>query len=160
MMVPFPGRTLHVRACPLDDGASDAGGGYAVILHSLEPDAATTSTARRTAPRLLKLPVETGGITVFVDPETVYFVQAEGHYSRLHTSAGDHFCALALAELERRLDPEVFFRCHRSYLVNLRHVSAFRRRDATGELVMARPRDHVVPVSRSRVPHLKELLAV
>lgn len=153
MLVPFPGRTIHVRVCPLDGEA----GGFAVVLHALQAEGAKASAPAR---YLLKLPVESGPVTLFIDPETVFYMQAEGHYSRLHAGSGDHFCALPLAELERRLDPAAFFRPHRSFLVNLRHIAAFRRRDTGAELVMARPEGHVVPVSRGRVAALKEMLAV
>lgn len=154
MMVPMPGRVLHVRVCPLDG----RGGGYVVILHGV--DAAPSQQHPEPPRRLLKVPVESGGVTLFIEPETIFYVQAEGHYSRIHAAAGAHFCTLALADLERRLDPAIFFRPHRSFLVNLRHVGAFRRRDTAAELVLDRPAGRVVPVSRGRVQTLRELLAV
>ncbi|GAA0587190.1 PAS domain-containing transcriptional regulator [Caenispirillum bisanense] len=156
MMVPYPGRTIHVRVCPLAGGDD----GFVVVLHGLDDGPQARPTDPQPGRFLLKLPVESGGVTLFLDPDTAFYLQADGHYSRVHAASGSHFCALPLADLERRLDPAVFFRPHRSYLVNLRHVGGFRRRDTGAELVMARPEGHAVPVSRSRVAALKDVLAV
>lgn len=155
MIVPFPGRTVHVRACPL----AGEGGGFIVILHDLQDETADAGRTR-SGGWLLKVPVETGAVTLFVEPANVAYIEADGHYSRIQGADERHFCSLSLAELERRLDPAVFFRPHRSFLVNLRHVQAFRRREGSAELVMARPEGQVVPVSRTRVQDLRDRLAV
>ncbi len=162
MMLPFPGRTLHVRVCPLE---GQGGGGFIVILHALGDDAGVAAGAGPATPPasarpLLKIPVESGAVTLFIAPESVFYLQAEGHYCRIQAASGGHFCPLSLADLERRLDAALFFRPHRSFLVNLRHVGAFRRRDGGAELVMSEPDGHVVPVSRSRVGALRDMLAV
>lgn len=156
MMVPYPGRTIYVRVCPLAGGEA----GFVVVLHGLDEGAGGRAADPQPGRFLLKLPVESGGITLFLDPDAAFFIQAEGHYSRVHAAGGSHFCTLPLADLERRLDPAVFFRPHRSYLVNLRHVGGFRRRETGADLVMARPEGQAVPVSRSRVAALKDVLAV
>lgn len=42
--------------------------------------------------------------------------------THIHVREGDFVCTLTLSELEARLTGFGFFRCHRSYLVNLQRV--------------------------------------
>ena len=60
-------------------------------------------------------------------------------------------------ELIANLDPDVFWRVHRSYIVNLRRIKEvipwFNR---TLQLKMADKRETEIPVSRSQTRRLKE----
>jgi two-component system, LytTR family, response regulator len=62
---------------------------------------------------------------------------------------------LALSRLEARLDPARFTRIHRTHIVNLSHVSAFKRRD--GRFVAELKDGTVLPVSRERAREIREL---
>ncbi|MCH8339195.1 MAG: LytTR family transcriptional regulator DNA-binding domain-containing protein [Chloroflexi bacterium] len=54
-----------------------------------------------------------------------------------------------------------FFRVHRSYVVNLNRVLELRSRgDDEWELKMDPPVSKVLPVSRRRLPDLRELLGI
>jgi DNA-binding LytR/AlgR family response regulator len=82
---------------------------------------------REHAAAVEKIPVVAGGGTELLDFEEVYFVQADGDYSRVHTYDRSYLCTASLGELEERLPGSRFARIHRSYLVNLAKVAGVRR---------------------------------
>jgi DNA-binding LytR/AlgR family response regulator len=74
-----------------------------------------------------KIPVVgASGGTELLDYDQIYYVQADGDYSRVHAYDRAYLSTSSLAELERRLPPG-FARVHRSHLVNLAKVAAVRR---------------------------------
>ncbi len=62
-----------------------------------------------------------------------------------------------LAALERGLDPEVFFRCHRGVIVRLDRIVAIEPTGAgTYQLLLDHPDQARVPLARERAKHLRE----
>ncbi|RJE88348.1 ABC transporter ATP-binding protein [Paenibacillus sp. 1011MAR3C5] len=99
-------------------------------------------------------------VILFNPPEIDYIESING--SILVHVSGEHYdCALTLTELEQRLLNFGFFRCHRSYIVNLQKVreiitwtkNSYSLRLNTGK-------DDVVPLSRSKLQELKALLNI
>ncbi|MBB3263297.1 hypothetical protein FHW79_000893 [Azospirillum sp. OGB3] len=164
MMVALPGRTIVVKATALPPG-----GGAALALMLFEvtgkalgepaPPPPADAAPEPVTP-LVKLPITTRQGVVLIDPADAVYVQADGHYTRVHTADGAFFCSLSLSELEARLDGRQFVRAHRRYLVNLRHAQAIDRSDGRAAFVMAAPGSPRVPVSRGRIEQLKKLLAL
>ena len=61
----------------------------------------------------------------FVDMEDILLVQREDRATVIYTDKGERFVlSEGLSETEARLDPEIFFRCHKSYIINLRRIRA------------------------------------
>ncbi|HUK96984.1 MAG TPA: LytTR family DNA-binding domain-containing protein [Gaiellaceae bacterium] len=73
-----------------------------------------------------KIPVVAPGGAELLDFDRVYYVQADGDYSRVHDYDRAYLSTSSLGELQARLGTG-FARIHRSYLVNLSKVSAVRR---------------------------------
>ncbi|NUB27365.1 PAS domain-containing transcriptional regulator [Azospirillum brasilense] len=164
MMVALPGRTIVVKATALPPGGAAA---LALMLfevtgkalHEPVPPPPADVASEPVTP-LVKLPITTRQGVVLIDPADAVYVQADGHYTRVHTADGAFFCSLSLSELEARLDGRQFVRAHRRYLVNLRHAQAIDRSDGRAAFVMAAPGSPRVPVSRGRIEQLKKLLAL
>jgi DNA-binding LytR/AlgR family response regulator len=75
-----------------------------------------------------KIPVVGGGGgTELIDQDQVFYVQAEGDYSRVHVYDRSYLSTTSLLELERVLPADRFMRIHRSFLVNLAKVTSVRR---------------------------------
>jgi DNA-binding LytR/AlgR family response regulator len=74
-----------------------------------------------------KIPVVVGGGTELIDQDQVFYVQAEGDYSRVHVCDRSYLSTASLLELERALPADRFLRIHRSFLVNLAKVASVRR---------------------------------
>lgn len=60
----------------------------------------------------------------FINMDDMLLVQREDRATVIYTRGGGRYVTgESLAETEARLDPQVFFRCHKSYIINLNHIS-------------------------------------
>ena len=59
------------------------------------------------------------GRIVFVRPETIQWIEADGNYVRLHVAGSSHYVRETMAGLETQLPSEKFMRISRSIIVNL-----------------------------------------
>ncbi|WP_342480321.1 LytTR family transcriptional regulator DNA-binding domain-containing protein [Paenibacillus sp. FSL L8-0340] len=99
-------------------------------------------------------------VILFNPPEIDFIENVEGSIL-VHVGGENYDCTLTLNELEQRLLNFGFFRCHRSYIVNLQKVreiitwtkNSYSLRLNTGQ-------DAVVPLSRSKLHELKALLNI
>jgi len=110
------------------------------------------------APIALRIPCERNGITHVIDPAQVAFVRAEGHYTNVYTHDAQHFCAWPITEAATRLNAAGFIKTHRSYLVNPTHVKHFERFKDNGVCRFATDDLPPVPVSRSNMKVVRDLL--
>lgn len=62
------------------------------------------------------------GVT-FINMTDIVLVQREDRATVIYTTGGRYVTGDSLAETEARLDPTVFFRSHKSYIINLNHIS-------------------------------------
>lgn len=116
------------------------------------------SLERREPPR--RLVVKVGERLMLVDSEDIFYATVE---DGLITIATDQWIGTSnlrtLEELMEGLDPERFWRVHRSYVVNIERIKEvvpwFNR---TFQLKMADKKESEIPVSRSQTRRLKEYL--
>jgi LytTR family transcriptional regulator, CO-responsive transcriptional regulator RcoM len=96
----------------------------------------------------------------FVDADDVLSLESQGHYTRVLTREGYHFCNLSIGDLELRLDPELFLRVHRCFIVNLRAVRELGRDGTKTHVILKGPATPHVPVSRGVLSRLKGALGL
>lgn len=101
------------------------------------------------------LPVEREGVTQYIRVEDVIAVHANAHYTYVYDGAAKLFSPLATGDAESRLDPERFFRVHRSHIVNIDRVTAVKRSGDSGIVELNAPENYSVPISRNRIGPLK-----
>lgn len=105
---------------------------------------------------ITRLFVRTGASIVQLPVASVLWFEADGDYVIAHAERARHVLTLPLARLEARLDPRRFTRLHRTHIVNLDHVAAFRRHGKGG--MTAELRDGTqLAVSRARAQELRKL---
>lgn len=106
---------------------------------------------------ITRLFVRTGAAIVQVPVATVQWFEADGDYVIAHAEGSRrHVLTLPLARLEARLDPRRFTRLHRTHIVNLDQVAAFRRHGKGG--MTAELKDGTqLAVSRARAQELRKL---
>ncbi len=110
-----------------------------------------------------RLPVETGGRTVFVERDDVLVVEAARDYVRLHTADRSHLVRVPISTLELEWAGVGFVRVHRGFLLALRAVQEIR--SSGGQTVVAvvgvvgQPTTwREIPVSRTHGRELRERL--
>lgn len=69
-----------------------------------------------------KIPVKQGNKTVFIDPRNILYIIASGYYAEIYTTSGKYVLRESLNNLEEQLSKDVFFRIHRSTIVNIDQV--------------------------------------
>jgi len=66
--------------------------------------------------------IKAGGRVFFIRAEDIEWIEAAGNYVKLHVGAETHVFRETMNSLEARLNPSVFFRIHRSHIVNIERV--------------------------------------
>jgi len=69
-----------------------------------------------------RIVLKTGSRKIFIQPEEVDWIQAEGVYVRLHSGGKSYLLRDSLNAVEARLDPARFVRIHRSTIVNVARI--------------------------------------
>ena len=101
-----------------------------------------------------RLFVRSGSAILPISIADVAWFESDGDYVAAHVGRSRYMLHLPLTRLEARLDAAHFVRVHRTTIVNLDHVVAFRRR-ARGQLVAELDNGSVAPVSRERARELR-----
>ncbi len=103
-----------------------------------------------------KLTVPTENSLEVIPIRDIIYLGSENNYSRLFLRGGEELLSSkSLKKFESVLTPAGFFRCHNSYLINLRQVKRFMK-GVNERLVMSN--GHEVYISRSKRGELLGLL--
>lgn len=109
--------------------------------------------------KINRLPAEKKGKTILVSEKEIFFAFTEQDYIYIKTFDEKLFTRFTLKELQSRLDPSVFFRTHRCYLVNLKKVKEIIPFfNGTYNLVLGDQEHSEVPVSRAQAKKLRKVL--
>lgn len=108
---------------------------------------------------LQKIYTKRNNKVILFNPPEIDFIESIDGSVLVHVDGENYNCSLTLTELEQRLANFGFFRCHRSYIVNLQKIreiitwskNSYSLRLHTGK-------DTVVPLSRTKLQDLKTLL--
>ncbi|PEB50439.1 transcriptional regulator [Bacillus pseudomycoides] len=111
--------------------------------------------------KLERIPAKVNDKIILLDPMEIHFIETQNGTTYIHLHEGDFVCALTLSELEERLKGFGFFRCHRSYLVNLqrvREVITWTRNSFS--LILDDERKSSIPLSKGRMDELKGVIGL
>jgi two-component system LytT family response regulator len=75
---------------------------------------------------IARLMVKSADGAIFLKAADIDWVRSEGNYVKLSSGKANYLLRGRLSELEKRLDPNLFFRIHRSTIVNLDRIRLFR----------------------------------
>ena len=123
-------------------------------------DRLTEPTAPATKPAFTRLLVKAGNRNLVIAPEElIYATIANGVITVVATNAEGQSNFRTIEELQAALDPDIFWRAHRSYLVNvnrIREVVPWFK--STYQLRMDDKKATEIPVSRLQSRKLREML--
>ena len=163
MLISIPDRVLVIRVSKMV-GAKGVSG-MCMIFYDLtdlttSPPEGVGSEAITTPRRLFKIPIYRRDRIVLIDLKDVVRFHAEGHYTTVVTTDDNYLSNLSLSDLASRLDSNIYFRVHRSHIVSLQYAVELVREDESVSLMMADSGNTLIPVSRSRVSQIRELLGI
>ncbi len=116
-----------------------------------------TSGPQPPAPRLRWVRASVGDAVHQVDVQQVLFFRADDKYTCVRTAGAEYLIRTPIAELAAQLDPAQFVQVHRSTIVNLLHLLATRRDDASRLFLRIRDHAQELPVSRAYVHLFKAM---
>ena len=107
--------------------------------------------------RVFKLPARVDGATLLLDPREVDFVESVNRQNFASVRGELYPVTLTLDELEVELERFGFFRCHRSYIVNVQKVAKVERFTRNSfNLTLADARATQVPLAKGRAEAMRE----
>ncbi len=124
-----------------------------LLSSELKHSEAAAEVRPTVAPRRLAL--NQGDRSVVVDESEILWVEAEDYDVLVHASRGRHMIRASLAAMEQRLSASQFVRAHRGALVNIEAIGELR----DGGNVLVLTNGTIVPISRSRTPHVEAVFA-
>jgi len=102
--------------------------------------------------------------TIFVQKSDKYFrinagdivyLEASGDYTVISTDKEQYVSSKGISKLELKLDPELFFRIHRSTIINQSQLSEIEKH-FNGGMVAKMKNGKIFPISRSYVKIIRE----
>lgn len=134
---------------------SAPGAAGAVARPGSPPDPPTPARAGY----LERIAVESRGQVRVVPVAKVLYITASGPYAELHTAERTYLIREQMQVLEERLDPERFFRVHRSAIVRLDLIESLTR-NASGDYAVQLRGGLRLKVSRSRSDELERRMGL
>lgn len=94
-----------------------------------------------------RLAVSIGNRYIFLPVEDIFYLAADDKYVKIHTAQKSYLLRETIRNLEQKLDPQLFIRIHRSYLVNIRCIREMFPR-SHGDYTVVLQNDTQLTVSR------------
>jgi two-component system, LytTR family, response regulator len=113
--------------------------------------------AKRSSSNAQRFAIRNGRRIFFITANEVEWIEAQGDYAALHVNGKTHLLREPLHVLERRLDPSVFIRIHRSTIVRLDRISEMQAL-ANRDCLLRLKDGTTLRVSRSYSDRLQEAL--
>ena len=134
-----------------------AGGGATAVGDA--GDRIAVPHAPTSTPYLERFAVETRGQVRVVPVSKVLYITASGPYAEIHTAERTHLIREQMQVLEERLDPDKFFRVHRSAIVRFELIEGLTR-NASGDYTVQVRGGLELKVSRSRSEALEQRMGL
>lgn len=67
--------------------------------------------------------------TKVIKLEEIICIESLGKYVKIHTKTESFFTAIKIKRIEEKLSSKIFFRCHKSFLINLLEVRNYNRKE-------------------------------
>ncbi len=126
-------------------------------LSASDNTADTNGKDRNAAGYTTRIVFKSRGRILFLPVSDIRWIGAEENYVRLCTERETHLLRETMAHLEQRLDPHMFMRVHRSYIVNLQYVKEVRT-EHDGESAVIMLDGQKIAMSRSYKSRILETL--
>lgn len=110
--------------------------------------------------KIEKIPTKKNEKIILFDPPEIDYIESVEGEVFIYVAGEAYPCALTLTALEERLLPLGFFRCHRSYIVNLQKVREIITWTKNSYSLAVHTSKTTVPLSKNKLTALKELIGI
>lgn len=97
---------------------------------------------------------------IVTDSDDIYYAEAQEKVTNVFTKSGTYTMPMSISEFHAMLPQDRFYRCHRSYTVNLSQIHEIVPWFNNTYLLRLRDMDAKVPVSRSKVKEFRQLMHI
>ena len=132
----------------------DADGGSPIPESAQDPQ---QDDAEPDEVQVVKIVCKSGTTTLLFDPREVDFIESINRANYVSVRGQRYQTALTLDELEAMLERFGFFRCHRSYIVNVQKVAKLERFTRNSyNLTLSDAAQSTIPLAKGRVTDMRE----
>lgn len=131
--------------------------GGRLMVAEVEEDGADADTDAFDEVRVCKIAAKAGSVTLLLDPRDIDFIESANRVNYASVRGELYPTSLTMDELEAELGRFGFFRCHRSYIVNVQKVARVERYTRnTFNLVLSDAAHTSLPLSKGRADEMRE----
>ncbi|WP_282156045.1 LytTR family transcriptional regulator DNA-binding domain-containing protein [Cytobacillus gottheilii] len=131
-----------------------------VMQQEMEPEDTAVEEEPIVQPvRFEKIPTKVNEKIILFDPPEIDYIESSEGSSQLYIKGDMYQSMFTLNELEQRLLPYGFYRCHRSYIVNLQKVREVITWTRNSYSLVLHDQSSI-PLSKTKMAELKEMLGL
>lgn len=97
---------------------------------------------------------------IVTDSDDIYYAEAQEKVTNVFTKSGTYTMPMSISDFHAMLPSDKFYRCHRSYTVNLSQIHEIVPWFNNTYLLRLRDLGAEVPVSRSKVKEFRQLMHI
>ncbi|MCQ4085989.1 LytTR family DNA-binding domain-containing protein [Saccharibacillus sp. JS10] len=97
---------------------------------------------------------------IVVDADDIYYAVAQEKTTLVYTRKEEYTMPMSISDFQEQIPQDSFFRCHRSYIVNLSKIREIVPWFNNTYLLRLRDIQAEVPVSRSKVKEFRQLMRI
>ncbi|AXE36660.1 LytR/AlgR family response regulator transcription factor [Chromobacterium phragmitis] len=133
------------------------------VLHKLEtleppPASAPAAPAADAAPASRTVNLAKGDSIIVTPCDDIYYVEADEKVTLVYTARDRYVMAMSISEFVSRLPADSFFRCHRSFCVNIHKIREIAPWQNSTYLIKLYDLKAEIPVSRSNIKAFRQLM--
>lgn len=112
-----------------------------------------------TSATLNRIVVKTAGKIKIIPLPEIHYLEASDDYVKIHTKEGIYLKNKTMGFFEKTLDPQMFVRTHRSYIVNIQEITRLDPYEKENHVAILKSGTKI-PVSKSGYTKLKAILGI
>lgn len=97
---------------------------------------------------------------IVTDIDDIYYASAQEKVTCVYTRTEEYTLTMSISEFHNSLPQDLFFRCHRSYIINISKIREIIPWFNNTYLLKMKDLDYEVPVSRSNVKEFRQIMNI